>query len=160
ESLEDEVPGQHDQGGWSQGRYERSIEEDVDEHIKRSCERLFDLHKNGRFRRLVIGAAKEIWPRIIERLHPYIAEDLVARIEVDTQKSVTATDLQGELQRIAAAEEERREQALLERLRHEVGTNGRGAEGLTRVLACLNEARVEELMVEEGFDSPGAFCPR
>jgi peptide chain release factor subunit 1 len=108
----------------------------------------------------VIGATQDLWPRIIERLHPYIAEELVARIEVNTQKSISAADLQGEVERIASAEDQRREQALLERLRQELGTDGRGAAGLTRVLARLNEARVEVLLVEEGFDAPGFFCPR
>src|SRR5947199_907764 len=112
EPLEDDVPGQHDQGGWSQARYERSIEEDVEDHLKRSCGRLLDLHTKGRFARLVIGATQDLWPRIAGRLHPYIAEELVARIDVDTQKNVGVAEPQAELEGIAAAEEERREREL------------------------------------------------
>lgn len=160
EPVEDEVPGQHDQGGWSQARYVRSIEEDVDDHLKRSCGRLLDLRKQRRFAHLVIGTTQELWPRIIERLHPYIAEDLVARIEVNTQKSIGVEEVQGKLEPIAAAEEQRRERALLERLHQELGRNGRAAAGLAWVLACLNEARVEVLVVEEGFDASGILCPR
>jgi peptide chain release factor subunit 1 len=160
EPLEDEVPGRHDQGGWSQARYVRAIEEDVEDHLKRSCARLLDLHTQGCFARLVIGATQDLWPRIIGRLHPYVAEKLAARIEVNTQKNVGVAELQAELEGIAAAEEERRERGLLERLREEIGRGGRAAAGLPRVLACLNEARVEVLVVQEGFDAAGILCPR
>src|SRR5256885_9916650 len=43
----DEVHGQHDQGGWSQARYQRSVEKEVHDHLKRTAEVAF-----RRFQRL------------------------------------------------------------------------------------------------------------
>src|SRR4051794_21189890 len=37
EALRDEVHGQHDQGGWSQARYQRHVEKEKDDHLKRSA---------------------------------------------------------------------------------------------------------------------------
>jgi peptide subunit release factor 1 (eRF1) len=51
--------------------------------------------------------------------------------------------------------EEEREAAALDRL----GEGGRAALGLQDVLRALNERRVECLLVDERFDSPGTSCP-
>src|SRR4051794_29015896 len=34
--VEDDVHGQHDQGGWSQARYQRSVDKEVQDHLKRT----------------------------------------------------------------------------------------------------------------------------
>ena len=38
--IEDNVHGQHDQGGWSQARHERSVDKDADDHLRRVAEML------------------------------------------------------------------------------------------------------------------------
>jgi stalled ribosome rescue protein Dom34 len=47
------------------------------------------------------------------------------------------------------------EREALDRLTEGVGRGGRGAAGLSSVLQALNEARVETLLVADGFRSPG-----
>ena len=44
----DEVPGQHDQGGWAQRRLQRHIEDHVLRHVKRVADSLFRLHQRRR----------------------------------------------------------------------------------------------------------------
>ena len=41
----DDVPGRHDQGGWSQARYQRHIEDHVERHLRHVGEELFRYFK-------------------------------------------------------------------------------------------------------------------
>ncbi len=50
-----------------------------------------------------------------------------------------------------------REREALDRLAQGVGSGGRGAAGLAQVLAAVNEARVEILLVARGLSAAG-FC--
>lgn len=159
DETEEDVPGQHAQGGWSQGRYARAVEEEVEDHLKNVTDRLLRLHKSTNFDHIVIGASDELWPRLVERLHPYVAEDLIGRIDVDTQNADIA-EIQDELRNLEALEEQQQEESLLEELRMRLGNDSRAASGLTRVLECLNEARVERLLIAEGFDAGGTYCTK
>jgi peptide subunit release factor 1 (eRF1) len=48
---------------------------------------------------------------------------------------------------------------MLGRLQQGVGAGGRAASGLEEVLDCLNEQRVETLLLDATFESAGAHCP-
>jgi len=159
DETRDEVHGQHDQGGWSQARYARSVEEDVEDHLKNVGDRLLRLHKSMDFDRIVIGAQEELWPRIADRLHPYVAEDVVGRIDADVQMA-QAGDLLAKLKSIQAQEEHERTESLLGRLREGLAKDSRAAAGLSQVLSSLNEARVDTLLIAEGYDAPGTVCPK
>ncbi|TML40970.1 MAG: host attachment protein, partial [Actinobacteria bacterium] len=80
---DDDVPGRHDQGGWSQPRYQRHIEDHVDRHLDDVAAKLLELYKEGRVGRLVIGATEETLPRILDHLHAYLRERFAGRIDVD-----------------------------------------------------------------------------
>ncbi|MDQ4149330.1 MAG: hypothetical protein M3164_04975 [Actinomycetota bacterium] len=155
----DDVHSQHSAGGWSQARYERSVEEDVEDHLRNVVDRLLRLEKRTDFDHIVIGTNEELWPRIREKLHPYVAEDVIGRIDVDTQNA-DSEELQNVLQSLASQYEQQREQALIERLREGLGNNSRAAAGPDDVLRSLNEARVERLLVADGYMGEVKFCPK
>ena len=52
-----------------------------------------------------------------------------------------------------------REREALDRLAQGVGSGGRGAAGLAQVLAAVNEARVEILLVARGLTAAGVCDP-
>ncbi|HEX2178175.1 MAG TPA: Vms1/Ankzf1 family peptidyl-tRNA hydrolase [Actinomycetota bacterium] len=159
DETEDDVRGQHDQGGWSQARFARAVEEDVEDHLKKVTDRLMTLHKSMDFDHILVGADEELWPRISNRLHSYVAEDVIGRIDADVQMD-DAEELQTKVKSVQAQLEHEREQYLLGALRREVGIDGRAATGLSPVLAALNEARVDTLLIAEGFDATGTECPQ
>ena len=66
-SVLDDVHGRHAQGGWSQARYQRGIEKETDDHIRRTCEALFERLKRRPFDRLLIGGPSELHKRVIRR---------------------------------------------------------------------------------------------
>lgn len=159
DELDDDVAGQHDQGGWSQARYERSVEEEVEDHLKNVADQLLKLHKSMDFDHVVIGTHDELRPRVLERLHPYIAERVAAQIEVDIQMA-DAAELEEKLKEVQAVREREREDRLLQDLQRGLANDSRAASGISDVLDSLNQARVETLLVGDGWDRSGAVCPK
>jgi peptide subunit release factor 1 (eRF1) len=157
--IEDEVHGRHDQGGWSQARYQRSVEKEAQDHLKRAAEELLKRHKRRPFEALFVGAPEAVYKEFRERLHPYLKERVAGRIDVDVEH--TGVD---EVQQAAApaisAYERKLEKEALDRLEEARGTGARGASGLEDTLAALNEQRVEILLLQENFDAAGVCCPR
>jgi peptide chain release factor subunit 1 len=152
EQIHDTVFGQHDQGGWSQARYQRGIEKEKDDHLKNTAEALMRHFKRRPFQRLITGGPREVVADFEPKLHGYLRERLAGRIEVDVDTATPDQVLQAAQPRFEELERERESEAL-ERL------GERGARGLGEVLPALNERRVELLLLEEQFSAPGAQCP-
>jgi peptide chain release factor subunit 1 len=156
--IEDDVHRRHDQGGWSQARYQRSVDKEKDDHIAHTLDVLFTGYKQRPFDHLLVGAPGELIGEVEQRLHPYLRERLAGRLSLDVENSTTE-----QVRQTAAEAIERhvvaRERAALDRLAQGVGAGGRGVAGLSEVLAALNEARVEILLLEDGFRAPGFRDP-
>ena len=155
----DETRGQHDQGGWSQARYQRSVEEEKKDHVRAVADVLFEHHKRAPFDRLLVGCAEELYPDVQRSLHSYLGDLLVGRFDVDVEN--TGSD---EVHRCAQpsieADERRHERESLDRLAEAVGANGRGAAGVDATLNALNEQRVGKLFMNAGWNRPGTQCPQ
>ena len=161
-SFGDDVPGHQKQGGWAQARYQRSMVKDVDDHLRHVARVLQDLLKVAHYERLLIGCTEQLWPRVLDKLHPYVRERLIdERLSLDT-----SADGPTEVSHAAAVilEEEHRahEEELLAELRARIG-KGDGqlaVAGLDAVLEALVERRVQALLYDEGLHEPGVMCPR
>ncbi len=150
--IHDTVFGQHDQGGWSQARYQRGIEKEKADHLKHTAEALLRHYKRRPFQRLITGGPREVVADFESKLHGYLKERLVGRIEVDVDTATAEQVLEAARPRFDELERERESEAL-ERL------GERGACGLAEVLWALNERRVETLLLDEQFSAPGRQCP-
>ena len=153
EQIHDVVFGQHDQGGWSQARYQRGIEKEKDDHLKHTAEVLMKHFKRSPFQRLILrrparggGGLRVEAPRL--PLGAAGRPHRGGRGHRDPDKVLRkARPLLEEL-------EEEREAAALERL-----GEGRAALWLDEVLQALNERRVECLLLDERFSAAGTACP-
>ena len=152
EQIHDEVFGQHDQGGWSQARYQRGVEKEKDDHLKNTGDALMRHFKRQPFERLIVGGPREVVTAFESKLHQYLQERLAGRIEVDVEHS--NPDVVLEAARPLLEELERtRELEALERL------GERGVAGVEDVLPPLHERRVEILLLDEQFGGvPGVQC--
>jgi peptide chain release factor subunit 1 len=157
-TVEDDVHGWHEQGGWSQLRYQRGIEKEVQDHLAHASRRLFALFRRQPFDRLAVGATAELWPAFERQLHPYVRERFVARFDVDVE-NVTPEQVRAAVAPVFEAADRERERAALERLGEGLGTGGRAAAGLAGVLEAINERRVELLLFEQAPGPPGVACP-
>ncbi|HEX6652984.1 MAG TPA: Vms1/Ankzf1 family peptidyl-tRNA hydrolase [Thermoleophilaceae bacterium] len=144
ERIHDDVSGQHDQGGWSQSRYQRGVEKEKDDHLKTTCDALLRHFKRQPFQRLIVGGPREVVTDFEQKLHHYLSERLAGRVEVDVERSNPDQVLEAARPLIEKLEREREHEAL-ERL------GERGACGIEDVLQPLNERRVELLILDEQF---------
>ncbi len=144
ERIHDDVSGQHDQGGWSQSRYQRGVEKEKDDHLKTTGDALLRHFKRQPFQRLIVGGPREVVTDFEQKLHHYLSERLAGRVEVDVERSSPDQVLEAARPLIEKLEREREHHAL-ERL------GERGACGIEDVLPPLNERRVELLILDEQF---------
>jgi peptide chain release factor subunit 1 len=157
ELIRDDVPGRHDQGGWSQANYQRSIDKDAADHLKRTAEVAFARLKADLPAGILVGAPQELVNDFENELHPYLRERLAGRLDIDVEHSTGE-----EVNRAAAPYIERatraKQDAALARLAEEFGAGtGRAASGPDDVLAALEEQRVETLLVDAGFEAEDAI---
>jgi peptide chain release factor subunit 1 len=151
----DEVPGWHDQGGWSQSRYQRHIEDHAAHHLKHVAEVLLRFYKVRKFDHLILAGPDELLPEFERDLHDYLKRRIAARVTLPVTASASEV-----LEKSLAVEEEiekARERAVMNELAAKTSA-GRGVTGLGPVLHALSEGRVEALVVPFGLSAPGARC--
>jgi peptide chain release factor subunit 1 len=154
----DEVHRRHEQGGWSQARYQRGIETETDWHVRGTYELLSERFERRVFDRLLLGGPAELHHRVERGLRPELRERLAGSFEIDVERTTPDEALRRAMPLIEA-EERRREQEALERLEEGLTPSGHGAVGLDEILEALNERRVGTLLIAHGFGAPGFACP-
>jgi hypothetical protein len=156
--VRSDVKGQHSAGGWSQARFERSVDQEVEWHLERITELLLRHLKRRPFDHLIIGANNEaLRPALTGETHPYLTERIRGWVDID-EKLASEEEVLEAVREVMDAHLEREQRALFERFSAEHGTNGRAAAGLERVLASLVEKKVETLLVREAAEAPGTKC--
>lgn len=158
ERIDDDVPGRHDQGGLSQSRYERHIDEQARQHLKRVARRLAELRRDGGFDHLLVGGTEQGYSEFAELLDTETRERLCGRLSVDVEH-VSVAEVAAAAAPLMREHERRRRQQLLDRVDEGLGPDGHAAAGLAEVVACLNEQRVATLMLDSDLVASGAQCP-
>jgi peptide chain release factor subunit 1 len=152
--IVDEVHSQHDQGGWSQLNYQRSVAKEVHDHLVHTAELAFELFKRHGAERVLIGAPDELLGEFKSKLHPYITERIAGKVTLDVENA-TLDDVRAAASEAIQAHQRRCEREALDRLQAGVGRGGKAAAGIHEVLDALNQARVDTLLIQENFHAPG-----
>jgi len=156
-SIVDDVHRWHDQGGWSQSRYQRGIQKETKDHLKHAAEELFKLSRRGLVRRLIIGTPDEMRGEVENSLHSYLRDRIAGWLDIDVQ--ARPSEVTREAAAIIEKDEVAREGEWIDRLKSELGRNSRGVAGLGDTLEALNERKVEALLVQNGFRAKGFASP-
>jgi peptide chain release factor subunit 1 len=147
--VDDEVHRWHAQGGWSQGRFQRGIEKEEKDHVRRVCERLFAVHQRRPIDRVVVAGPKEIWPLLDAGLHPYLRERLARHAEIDVQHS-SAEQVLDQVRPIMGEERAQREREAIGQVMEGLGTGSKSVAGPEEVFAALDDRRVATLLISGG----------
>jgi peptide chain release factor subunit 1 len=154
----DDVPGWHDQGGWSQARFQRHIKEHVMRHLKHVSEVLLGLFRRNRFRRLVLAGPDEVVGELEREVHDYVRRTIVARMSLPVHSS--PGDVLQTIRELEERLEREREEEAVARLSAEMqGKTGRAVAGIVDTLAALEEGRADTLIVGADLEASGARCP-
>jgi peptide chain release factor subunit 1 len=155
--LYEEQPGQHDQGGWSQARYQRHIDELAKSHLKTVGDELERQLRQLRFPPVVVVCPEDLKSEFADLL---AADARNAVIGWATAKAhASPTDLQEVALPVLEKWREQHEQDVVERWREETGRNGRAASGWEATLESASDGRVECLVFQEGVEHPASQCP-
>lgn len=154
------IHGQHRQGGWSEANYERSIEADVDAHLRRSAELLYQLWRSENFDRLVLGGPHEVVTRFTPELHADLRGVLdEAEVALDVNSS-SAADVDEALVPLRQRWRELAQWEALQRLLSTMGVRDGTTIGVHDTLAALGRRQVGALVLSPRADSPGCQCPQ
>ena len=153
----DEQPGQHDQGGWSQARYQRHIEKLVQEHVKGVAEELNKTRRRTHAPKIVLVCSEEIRTEFTDALSSEARESIAGWTQAEAH--ATPTQLLAAVAPVLEQAQARDEREAIERWREEAGRNGRAASGWADTLEAASDGRVELLLFQEGVDHEAFRCP-
>ena len=153
----EDVPGRHDQGGWSQARFQRHIENLAQEHYRSVAEELAARFRSLDRPRIVVVCGEETRPEFAETLPAEVADAVIGWTTADAHASDSDlhTGSAPSLEQWRAA----RESEAIERWREETGKGARGASGWAQTLEAASDGRVELLLYTEGVQKHAFRCP-
>jgi peptide chain release factor subunit 1 len=154
----EEQPGQHDQGGWSQARYQRHIEKLVHDHLKAVGGELDKRVRGAGGLQMVIVAPDEMRGEIEERLSNEAREAIVGRAHA--RSHANATELLEVVKPHLARARERQLEQTLARWAEESGRNGRATAGWAPTLEAASDGRIDLLLMREGANRAAYQCPQ
>jgi peptide chain release factor subunit 1 len=156
--LQSDVKNQHQAGGWSQARFQRSVEQEVEWHLERAADVLFRYARRRPFEHLVIGADNDaLRPSLTGETHAYLLEKVRGWVDID-ERLAREDEVFEAVRAVMDAYAAEQECGLFDRFGAELATGGRAAAGVVDVLAALVEQRVETLLVREGASAEGTQC--
>ena len=158
EELFDEQPGRHDQGGWSQARYQRHIEKLVEDHLKDVAQLLERAVRRRRGTRIVLVVSEETRSALEGELSHDVQSAVIGWTTAEAHAG--ASELLEAAKPVLGKWRAQEETAVAERWQEEAGRNGRAAAGWEKTLEAASDGRVELLLVQEGADHPAWQCPK
>jgi peptide chain release factor subunit 1 len=156
---DDETKGQHDQGGWSQARYQRSVDKDAGDHLRAVDAELQRRLRGTRIAGILIGGPIETRAQMEGILHSDVSRCVQGRFDVDVWNT-TADEVLEAARAVLDELTTRRDRELLARIDQGLAMNGRAAKGLEDVLRAVHERRIDTLVVQETFRAKGTRCPQ
>ncbi len=152
-----DVPGRHDQGGWSQSRYERHIETIVDRHLRDVADALDRGVRGLRDVRVVLAGPEETRSGFEDLLSPETRGALVGWVAAEAH--VDAPRLLEAARPLLEEWRAGREEVLLERWREEAAGTAAPRPAGRRRSEAASDGRVELLLVQDGADRAAYVCP-
>ena len=137
----DEQPGRHDQGGWSQSRYQRHIEKLVHDHLKGVAEILDRQVRSLNGPPLVIVAVEETRAELEETLSHEVKKAIVGWTSADAHAG--PPELLEAAAPLLESWRSEQESDVVERWKEEAGRNGRAAAGWAPTLEAASDGRVD-----------------
>lgn len=152
-----EVPGRHDQGGWSQARYERHIETIVARHLAEAAAALDACAGRLRGVPIVLVGPEEARPELEDLLAGETRSRVVGWAAAEAHAD--APQLLEAAQPLLGRWRAGRDEEVLARWREEAARDGRATFGWEQTLEAAADGRIELLLVQEGSDRPVYRCP-
>lgn len=151
-----ETPKRHSQGGWSQMRYQRHVEDRIDAYHREVAEVLVRLSDESPEAHLFLGGPEVTVSHFRTHLPPRIQKRVADVLSLDLNADDRAV-LRSLLDGLESVEREK-ERVLLHETIEAALAGGLGALGLTETLDAVNRGAVRILLLDRGFETTGWRC--
>lgn len=152
----EEQPRRHDQGGWSQARYQRHIDELAHAHLRRVADELDQRLRRERAAQVVVVSSGETRAEFSELLSSEARSALVGWTHAEAH--ATPAELLQVVTPLLERSRAEREAEVVGRWREEAGRNGRAAAGWEETLEAASDGRVELLLYQQRAERPAWRC--
>ena len=153
----DETPGRHDQGSWSQSRYQRHIEKLVQEHVKDVAEVLDRSRRRLHIPKIVLVCSEEMRSEFLDALSSEARDAVVGWAPAEAHAG--PAQLLEAVTPVLEEAEAKDEREVLARWREDAGRGTRAASGWEQTLEAASDGRVEMLLFQDGVDHSAFRCP-
>jgi peptide chain release factor subunit 1 len=153
----DEQPRRHDQGGYSQARFQRRADGLAVEHMRSVADDLDRRVRRHGSPQVVMVAADETRAELEPLLTPPVRAAVIGWTHA--QAHAGPNELLAAAAPVLDRWRQHAERAALERWREAAGRSGRAVAGWHDTLEAASDGRVELLLFNEGVDHPGWQCP-
>ena len=152
EEIENFKTNRTDQGGWSQKRFQRHIDNFHKQHAKEVIEELNKIVRDENIEQIIlVGDEKVIIPLLKDELTPFLEEKIVGTLALnvdtpenelvkETEKAINANDTLADKEKIDQLMEQNYEQGL-------------GITGVKKTFAALANGQVNELFINADLDT-------
>jgi peptide chain release factor subunit 1 len=154
----DETPGRHDQGGWSQARFQRHIDKLAADHFRNVAEVLERQVRRLQGPRVVMISNEEHRSDFEDAVPNEIKSAIIGWTQAEAHAG--APELLEVARPVLEDWHARQEQEAAARWQEEAGRGGRAASGWPATLEAASDGRVELLLFQEGADRPAWQCPQ
>ncbi|MEZ5101787.1 MAG: Vms1/Ankzf1 family peptidyl-tRNA hydrolase [Thermoleophilia bacterium] len=148
--------GRHDQGGWSQARYQRTIDRDAHLHLRDLVDAIARALAPGSEQLLVLACAEDQRSELLGLLPSHLEEALIGWATVEAHAGAAALAEEGE--RLLEQRLAREGAALVDELTGELGRAGRAVAAWAPTLAAAWAGQVGTLLVD-GRTADAWACP-
>lgn len=154
--IQNDVPRRYPQGGWSQTRFQRHVDDQIDHHHREVAAALTHLSDREARLPVVLGGPESV----VRAFQSHLPERVVQRIIVGLPVALKSHEryIIGRILQGATQGEEERQQRELERQIEEALSPVRGVRGTNEVLHAANVHSVRRLFVASHFEARGWRC--
>ena len=154
--IESYVPGRHEQGGWSQMRFQRHIREHMHQHHKGVAEQLIKLFDEARCENIVLIGQEHILASfralLPERVREKIKGDLSAKFEEES------SNVAQKVFEYLHGEYFKEEHTIIEEVIETALARGAAAVGLRDTIEAINRGQVHRLVLDSDLKRQGWQC--
>ena len=156
--IESYVPGRHEQGGWSQMRFQRHIREHMHQHHKGVAEHLVKLSDDEKCENIVLIGQEHILATfralLPERVREKIKGDLSAEFEEES------SSLAQRVMEYLHGEYLKEEDSIIEELIETALARGAATVGISDTIDVVNRGQVHRLVLDTDLKRQGWQCTK
>lgn len=156
--TDEEFPSRHEQGGWSQSRFQRHVDEHMQRNLKRLAGHLVKWADERRVRRILLSGQVPLLAAFEAQLPKRVADSVCSRIHIDSNASPDVIQSEA-LEALRIAREQDSREAVDWVLDKGIGM-GRAIAGPEAVADAAGSGRVHEIYLDSDFRGMSWSCSK